>query len=152
MAGGIDVEDDLEQVARIEAQNRAAVGADVADFFQRSLDFCHGVEVRREDHVMDLARLAVLFIDAADFAAQQEAHGRMAGRRRRLLHRGRQIVFQTKKPVFGWLQAGAHLLQPARMGNIAAANDMHAFELRPTGELFQRQVFAGRAGKVRMDV
>ncbi len=50
------------------------------------------------------------------------------------------------------MQPRAHLLQPAGVRNIAAADDVHALELRPARKLFERQLFTGGAGKVRMDV
>ena len=82
MALRVDGEDDFEQVARIQAEDGAAIRPNVADSFQRGLDFRHGVEIGRADDVMNLARLAVTLVDVADFAGQEKAHRRLAGRRR----------------------------------------------------------------------
>ena len=152
MAGGIGVEDDLEQVARIEAEDGAAVGADIADPLQTGLQLLDCVKRRRKDHVMDLAGLTTSLVDIADLAAQHEAHRRVTGRRHLVLHRGRVLVLQPKQTVFGRYQLLAHLGKPAGVGNIAGSDDVDAFELRPAREVLEGQVRAGRAGKVRVDV
>ena len=152
MAGGIGVEDDLKQVAGIQAEDGATVGANVADPLQPGLQPFHRIERRRKDDVVDLSGLTTALVNVADLAAQHEAHRRVAGRRRLSLNRGRQIGLQPIQSILGWRQLLAHLCQPARMGDVARPDDMDPLELRPARQVLEGQIRAGGAGKVRVDV
>jgi hypothetical protein len=45
-----------------------------------------------------------------------------------------------------------HLLEPARVGDVAGADDLDALELGPFGQVLEGQVAAGGAREVGMDV
>jgi len=76
---GIGGEDDLEQIARVQTEDGAAVGADVADPFEPLLEDGRCGEGGEKDHVMDLAHLPLFFIDAADLAGEDEEGLALAG-------------------------------------------------------------------------
>jgi len=74
-AVAVGFEHDLQQVAAVQAEDRPAVGADVADAFQSLLEFLHRIQRRKKDHVVNFAHLAVFFIDAADLAERIKRTG-----------------------------------------------------------------------------
>ena len=130
-AGGVGVEHDLEQVARIEAEDGATVGTDIADPLQPGLQPFHSIERRRKDHIMNLAGLTAALVDVADLAAEDEAHRRVTCGRNLTLDRGRRIVAEPKQTILGRYELLPHLGQPARMGDVARSDDMDPLELRP---------------------
>ena len=69
---------DFEQVAGIQAENRAAVGRDVADAGEPCRHAIDGLEVRCVDQVMDFAGAVGLLVDGGDFDFEHEAHRRAA--------------------------------------------------------------------------
>ncbi len=149
---GVDGQDDFEQVARVEPQNGPAIGADVADFFQRSLYFFNRRQRGRKNNVVDFAGALKFFVDAADLAGQHKTDGGVAGGRNFLLDSAGQVGLQFKQALFGGGQLVAHFLQPAGVGNIAGADHLHAFELRPAAELLKIEIFAGGARIVGMNM
>src|SRR5262249_4773363 len=74
-------ERDLQEVAGIEAENRAAVGCDVTDAGEPRRHAIDGLEVGGVDQVMDFAGAVGLLVDGGDFDLEHEAH-RGAARRR----------------------------------------------------------------------
>jgi hypothetical protein len=66
------LEGDLEQVARVQAQDGPAVGAEVADPSERGGEPGHRVQVGQIDQVVHLARMVVALVDRGDLDAQRE--------------------------------------------------------------------------------
>ena len=140
---------DFQQIARIEPQDRPAVRSDVADLRQVPLDALHGREVRRAHHVVHLAHLAVVFVDATDLGGEHEPHF-AAGVRLAigLPQRGPQ----REQSLLGRHELFLQLRGPTRMRNIARSDDIDTLDPRPVVQVFGREVFTGRARIVRMDV
>ena len=67
---------DLEKVARVEPEDRAAVGSDVADARQALGNALGGREVRRVDEMVHLPCLPGLLVDRGNFHLEHEAHRR----------------------------------------------------------------------------
>ena len=152
VAAGVHLKHDLQQVAAVEAQDRATVGADVADLLQFRLQPRGGLERRREDDVVHLPGALVLLVDVADLAADQEAHG-PAARRRHLVGQARRVFrLEPEQPGFRRLKLLAQLRQPAGMGDVAGGHHLHPLELRPLPQVLQGQVAAGGAGVVRVEM
>ena len=152
MASGIGLQHDLQQVTRVQPQNRPAVGPDVADPLQPGLQPLHRLKRRRKDDVVDLARLIAALVDVADLAAEDEAHRAAAGGRHIGLDRGGQVGAQPEQTLFGGHELVAHLRQPAGVRDVARPDDVDALELRPAGQVLEGQVAAGGARKMRVDV
>jgi hypothetical protein len=89
------------EVAGIEAENRAAVGCDVADAGEPCRHAIDGLEVGRVDQVMDFAGAVALLVDGRDFDLEHEPHRRAARRRQRLRHRLLDVVAQAVEAGLG---------------------------------------------------
>ncbi len=116
------------------------------------MDASYGVEVGGKDEIVHLARLAVPLVDVADLAAEQETHFSPARRRNVFGHGRGEFRLESKQPWLGRLELFLNLGEPAGMGDIARRHHGDAFDLRPLPEMFQRQVFAGGAGVIGVDV
>ena len=152
VAAGVRLQHDLEQVAAVEAQDRAPVGADVADLLQLLLQPRDSVERGSEDDVVHLAGAVVLLVDVADLAADQKAHAAAARRRHLVGHRRGVFRLEPKQPLLRRFQLVAQLRQPAGVGDVAGGHHLHALDLRPLPQVFQRQVATGRARVVRVQM
>ena len=67
-------------------------------------------------------------------------------------HGAGEFVFQPKQAAFRQFEFVAHLLQPARMRQIARADDLHALQLRPFMQMLESQILTCGAGVMGMDV
>ena len=152
VAAFVDFQGDLEQVARVEPQNRSAVRSDIADAFEAGLQAPYRVKIRGKKQVVDFAGFAVSFIDVADLTAEQKAHLTPAGWRHLVGDRSGKLGAQTKKTRFGRDQLLLDLRQPAWVGNVAGGHHPDPLELRPFPKLLQRQIFAGRSRMVGVNV
>lgn len=72
VAVGGNVQGDLQQVPAVQAENGAAICADVADLFQFCLQTGHRVQGGGKDDVVDFAGGIVLFVDVADSPASRK--------------------------------------------------------------------------------
>ena len=152
MAAFVHSEDDFEQVAAVQSQDGATVGADVADLLQFDLYFFHGGEGREEDEVVHLAHGVVAFVDVADLAAEDEAHLTPTRRGHLFTHSCGKLVFEAEETVLGGFEFGAHLLQPAGVGHIPCGEEVDPLDLRPLPQMLEGQVLARGAGIVGVDV
>ena len=141
---GIGFQYDLEQIAGVQPQDGAAVGTDVADFFQLDLECLHRFQGGEEHHIVDLADFIEFLVDIADLAGQHKAHFSPAGRRDFRIDSGRNLRFEAEQPGLRRFQLFAHLLQPAGMGDVAAAHHLHSLQLRPFVKLLKIEILAGR--------
>ena len=152
VAAFVDFQGGLKQVARVEPQDRAAIRADIADAFEAGLQTPHRIEVRGKQQVVDLAGLAMSFVDVADLTAEQKAHLPPTGWRHLVGDRSGKLGAQTKKTRFGRDQLLLDLRQPAWVGDVTGGNHPDPLELRPFPKLLQRQIFAGRSRMVGVNV
>jgi hypothetical protein len=149
---GRGLEDDLEEVPRIDPQDGAAVGLDVADGGQPRGDAGGALEVGREDQVVDLADPVAPLIDAADLDLQQEADRAPAGARDRLVHRPGQVGRQGEQARLGRHQLLAQLGEPARVGEVTGAQHPHALQLGEAVQVLEVQLLRGCPRQVGVDV
>ncbi len=143
---------DLQQVARVEAQNGPAIGAEIADARETLVQAPGAVQIGDINQVMHLARLAVLLIDRGDLHLEHKtdvALGRTIGTLAYLLF---QIAPQTIQAGFSGNQLILNFLEPAGMSEIAGGQQPDAFAPRPEGQVFQVAVAAGGPREFRMHV
>ena len=152
MAAVVHRQHDLQQVAAVQPQDRAPVGADVADLLQLHLQAGGGVERGREHDVVHLAGAVVLLVDVADLAADQEAHGAAARRRHLVGERRGVLQLEAEQPRLGRFELVAQFGEPAGMGDVAGGHHLHALDLCPLPQVLQRQVLAGGARVVGVQV
>ena len=122
-APGRALERDLQQVAGVEAEDRAAVRGEVADPPRAlAVSAPARLEVGHEDQVVDLADPLVLLVDGCDLHLEQEAH-RAAGRRRAGPARrlALELGRQPEEAGLGRHQLVPDLARPGRVGEIAGA-------------------------------
>jgi hypothetical protein len=141
---GRGCERDFQEIARIEAEDRAPVGFDVADAGQARRHARRGLEVGRVDEIVYLAHPIATAVDAADLDRQHETNRGATGRRDLGVHRPRQFLAQDKKPVARGNQLLAQFGEPARMGEVASGDHGDPFALGPAMDLLQVQLLAGR--------
>ena len=142
----VDIQQNLEEIVRIQAQNRAAVGANVeAHALQPCLQFLDRRQIGQVEHVVNFARGTCLFVDVAYFAAEQKAHLTATGGRYSSEQWFADFVFEFEEFALGWFELLAYLFQPAGVSDIASNNQRDAFELCPAPKLFQGEVSAGGA-------
>ena len=152
VAALIGFQDDLQQIPAVKTQDRASVGADVADLLELSLQVRSGLERGGEDDVVHLAGPVELLVDVADLAADQEPDGPATGCGHLVRHRGLELRPQPEQPVFGRIELFLHLGEPAGMGDVAGGDHLHPLELRPLPEVLQRQLPAGGARVMGVEV
>ncbi|AUX22690.1 uncharacterized protein SOCEGT47_031960 [Sorangium cellulosum] len=143
---------DLEQVARVEPQDRPPVGAQVADLRERADDAIGGLEVGRIEEMMDLPRPVSLLVDRGDLHRQDEA-GRPAARPGEPLRDGAgEVVPQAEQPGLGRYEALPELGHPCGVGEVPRADHRDALALSPVTEMREIAIAARRAGVLRMHV
>jgi len=145
-------EHDLQEVAAVEPQDGAPVGADVADPSQALREAPGNVEVRGVDHVVDLARAPVTLVDGRDLHLEHEADvGRRPGCEP-LVDLALGLVREPKQPRLGGQELRLDLLEPAGVGEVARGHHGDPLLRRPQGQMLQVAVAAGRPRELRVDV
>ena len=152
IGAGPGLERDLQQVARVEPEDRPPVGLDVADAAEPFGDAVGGREIRRVDQVVDLPRLVALLVDGRDLDLEHEAHRRAAGRRQGRGDTLLDVLPQAEQARLGRDELLLQLGRPGRMAEVAGADEADALARRPLGEVLEIEVAAGRARIFRMDV
>ena len=139
------LQDQLQQVPAVQAQDGPPVGVDVADGLQPDRRLVRRLQAGEQDQVVDFAGLAVPLIDAADLPGDQEAGG---------LPRPRypQVLPQDVQALFGGKELLAHLLPPGGVGKVAGAADGNALSSGPPVQMGQVAVPAGGTGKAGVDM
>jgi hypothetical protein len=131
-------------VAGVQAEDRPAVRGDVADLAEPLVEAGGRLQVRHVDEVVDLPGPLPALVDGGDLHRQQEADRGAAGRREPVGDRPLQLAGQAEQPRLGRHQAFLQLLEPARMGEVAGADDADALALRPQCQVLQVAVAAAR--------
>ncbi len=149
---GAGVERDLQEVARVEPEDRPPVGSDIADAPEPVGKAIDGGEVGGVDEVVDFSGAVALLVDRGDFDFEQEPHRRSARRGQRRGDALFDIVAQAKQTGLGGNELLLELGAPCRMGEIAGGDDADALAARPVGQMLQVQILAGRPRIFRMDV
>ena len=126
---------DLQQIARIQSQNRPPVRFQVADLRQLLNQLFGLLPARHIDQMMHLAGPLAAFVDRRNLDLQQEAGGRRAGRRQLFVHRALQFVAQAKQARFRRDQVPLQFGKPLRMRKVAGAQQGDAFAARPEGHV-----------------
>ena len=152
VAARVGLQRNLQQITRIQPQDRPAIGANVANALQPGLKEIKRRKAGEKAEIVHFAHLVMALVDVADLAAQQKAHRGVTGCGHLRLDRRKQLLFQPKEPILRRLQLGAQLGQPARVGNIPRGHHLHPLDLRPFGEVLQVEILAGRPRIVGMNV
>ncbi len=145
-------ESDLQQVVRIDAENRAPVGFDVADAGQARRHARRGLEIGGVDEIVHLAHAIAAAVDAADLDRQHETHRRATGSRNFGVHCPGRLLAQGIEAVPRGHQLVAQLSQPAWMSEVARGDHSNPFALGPAMDLLQVQFLAGRPRQIGVDV
>ena len=144
---------DLQQVPRVEPQDRPAVRRDVADRPEPLADAARRLQVGGVDQVMDLPRPVPLLVDGGDLHLQQEADRAVARRREpRARSPARSRAAGGTGPGSAGTSLLADLLEPRRMGEVAGSDDRDPLAPRPEGKMLQIRVPARRPGVFGVDV
>ena len=140
---------DLQQIMAVQPQYGPAVAVQVADGLQPVRQRLRLLQPRQQDHVMHLARAAVLFVDGADLARHRKS------RRGALLRHARrkpQLLFERVQPRAVGHQRLAQLLTPRRMGEIPRPHHVNALAPCPEIQVLRVAVPRRRARIFGMDV
>ncbi len=141
-----------QQVFRVQAQDRPAVGLDVADAGQALLQPAGGLQAGNDHDVVYLPHLVALLVDARDLGRKHEPHRTAAGRRDPRLGLAGQLRLQLQEPGLRRLQLFLQLVQPVGLDAVSGRHHADPLELRPQPEVLRRQVRRRGAGIFRMDV
>ncbi len=144
-AAGTAGQRDLQQVAGVQAQDRPAVGGQVADLGQRRGDPVRGLEARRVEQMVHLPGALVPPVDGRDFDREHEPD--RARRRPPGLSRHQPLLQLGPDPEQAGLgrdQRFAQLRRPGRMGEVAGAEHGQALAQRPPGQMLDIAVLAAR--------
>ncbi len=143
---------DLQQVPGVQAQDRAAVGAEVADAAQPPVELLGGGEIRHVAEVVDLAGALAVLVDGGDLHGQHEPHLPAAGGRQAAGEVSVEVATQPEQAGLGGFEHLAQVLEPGGVGEIAGPDQRDALAARPPGQVLDVAVFAARAGILRVDV
>lgn len=66
------LQQDLQQIPAVQAEDRSAVGMDITDPLKTQRKCIRRSEARQQDHIMHFSRFTVLFIDRADLAGKHK--------------------------------------------------------------------------------
>jgi hypothetical protein len=91
IAGVARFQDDLQQVPGVEAEDRPAVGVEVADAPEARHQPLRRIQVRDAHHVVHLAGAIAPFVDGGDLHRELEADRAAAGRRQARCHLARKL-------------------------------------------------------------
>ena len=140
---GTRFEGDLQQVAGVEAEDRPAVRAEVADPPEGGVEPGDRVQVGQVDQVVHLAGAVVALVDRRDLDGEHEPHiGRAQVRRQPLADVGFALRAQPVHARLGRYERLAQVVVPRRMGEVAGAEQRDALALGPPGERVEGQVTA----------
>ena len=145
-------ERDLQQVARIEAEDRTAVRGDVADAGEPRRHAIDRLEIGRIDQMVDFAGALALLVDRRNLDLEHEPHRGAAWCRQRRHHGLLDVVAQAKEPRLGSNELVAELGAPSRMGKVAGRHHPDTLAARPGGEVLEIEIPAGGSRVFRVDV
>ena len=143
---------DLQQMPRVEAQDRPPVRGDVADGGELLPEPPRRLQVRGVDQMVDLPRPVPLLVDGRDLDLQQEAGRPVARGGKAALDLPLDLGTQAEQPRLGRHELGADLLEPGGMGEVAGSDDGDPLAPRPHREVLEIRVPAGRPGVFRVNV
>ncbi len=146
------VQRDLQQVARVEAENGAAVGRQVPDLGQGGGDCARRLECGGINKVVDLPGHPVALVDGGDLGREQEAHLRLAAGRGGPSQLRLEVRAEAEQARLGRLERLGEFGGPGRVGEVAGADHADALARRPPGQRLGVAVLAAGAGEARVDV
>ncbi len=145
VGAGAALKGDLQQVARVEAEDRPPVRGDVADAPEPAVEAPGRIEVRHIDEVVDLAGALAALVDGGDLHREHEAHRPAARRRQGPPDLAVEVATQAEQTRLGRLQTATKLLEPRRVRKVPGAHHGNALPPRPPGEVLEVAVPAARA-------
>jgi hypothetical protein len=143
---------DVQQVAGVQAENRPAVGGEIADLGQRGGNPVRGVEARRVNKVMDLPGALTATVDRGYFDGKHEADGAGAGSRGIAEE---PFLELRPDPEQSGLRRDEVLLQlrgPRGMREVSGAEHAQALAQGPPGQVPDVAVLAAGAREPRMNM
>ena len=145
-------ERDFEQMTRVETEDGATVGVEIAEAREPGDKAFRRREVGHVMQVMHFPRLVVLLVDRRNFDLQKKPR-RLAGKRGNLFRAPAfQLRIQSKQSRLGGHEFVFDFCEPLRMREIAGAEDGDAFLRRPERHVFEVEVAARGAGELRMQM
>ena len=146
------VQRDVKQMPGVQAKNRAAVRGEVADLTQCGRDHGRRVQCRGIEQVMHLAGAIACPVDSRYLGAEQETHRLLTTRWRVTAKPAGQLRAKLEQAWLRGLQRLAKFLGPARMGEVAGADDRDPLPPRPPGQTGNVAVLAACAREPRVNV
>ena len=140
---GVGGQNQLQDVLGVQTQNGPAVRGQVAAGRQGRAEPLGRLKRGHQDDDVDFAHPLVLFVNTGDFSAEQEAD---LGLLPFGLPQGEEAFF------WGGGETLGELLQPAGVGQVAAAHQAKPLAGGPEGHLARLQVPGGGPGEVGVDV
>ena len=131
----VDLQKRLKKVPGSDVQRWPAVPLELPDLTKGCVDTLQRLERRSEDQNVYATVPATLFPVTVHLRAEDE------------LHPG-----PLEEPVAGVAQLAPCLFEPHQLGEIAARQEVDPLDLRPGGEVLERQVLARCAGEARVEM
>lgn len=148
VAAGAAVERDLEQVARVEAQDGPAIRREVPDLRQRSGDAVGGLERRGLYQMVHFPCALGTAIDSGDLNGEHESHRLLARRGHPPPHGSFQIGPQPQQARFGGNKAVFEFVCPCGMSEVTGADHADALAQCSGGQVRDVPVPAACARKL----
>jgi hypothetical protein len=150
---GTKVGDHPDEGLDVEAQNRPAVGAEVAQPAEPTVDLLHRLEVGGQEEQVDLPDLAFLRIDEADLRREDERDVvRSEGDAPERFSFRPLGILQAEEAVALGLELLLGQKEPFRVGEIGRGQKGDALDLAPVGERVEGHVPRGRPGEPGVDM
>ena len=145
----------LQQIFRIQTENRASVGSNVADGRELGGQGVGAFQRRHVHEIVNLADRPVLFVDGADFRLNEEERvRRVRGTNEAgnfFLH-GNLLPNAVQTCIVVEHEVAAQFLTPCGMGEVPCGHDGQALDQAPGRQIADVQSAAGGAGETGMDV
>ena len=160
---GVGLEHQLQQIARIQAKDGAAVGMQIAELGQALAEAFRRLKGGHEHQVVHFAHPAAALVNGADLALEHETRPGRIAPLARLIHgrhrqfgqssgNGSRILEAVKAARLLIHQLLSQFFAPLRVGEVAAAQHIQAFESGPGRQQRHVQPRTGGPGKTRMNV
>jgi len=136
------LERNLQQVPRVQPQDRPPVRLEVADLGQLLNQQFGLLPARHVDQVVDLARSLAAFVDRGNLDLQHEPHSLGARLWSLFVNGTLQFIPQSKQARFRRHQIALQFSEPLRVCEVAGAQQGHALAPRPDRHVLQIGVAA----------
>ena len=137
------LQNDLQQVMTVYAEDWPSVRMDIPDLFQLCRDPLRILKTGQKDQAVDFTHFPILLINGTDLACYDKPRAHFP---RNFLIFDPVFVFQHIESVLCRLQLLFQLFPPCRMSEITSSHDMYSFLPRPQVQMLRRTIFARRPG------